>query len=180
MQSGETTFTVNCQNIMTSVLLDPDFRCPFFGYWFFHNFVIYFYFDIVNSLAELFQKDTDTIFPKWDWHNCSQVKLTQLLRSETGIIVPKRDWYDCSQEELAQLFPRETGTIVPKWDWYYLSQVRFNCSQVTLAQLFPSETDTIVPKWGWYDYSQMKLARLTRFFYWVLVKSPFEKLSCNV
>ena len=80
------------------------------------------------------------IVPKWDWHNCPQVRLAQLFPWETGTIVFKWDWRNCSQVRLTQLFPSETDTIVFKWDWH-------NCFQVRLTQLFPSETGKIVPKW---------------------------------
>ena len=76
-----------------------------------------------------------------NWHDCSQVRLTQLFSGDTGTIVPRWQWHDCSQVTLARLFPSEAGTIVPKWHWH-------KCSQVSLARLFPSETNANILKWN--------------------------------
>ena len=51
----------------------------------------------------------------------------------TGTIVPKWDWYNCSQVRLVQLFPSDTGKTVPKAEWQVLNWDWYKYSQVTLA-----------------------------------------------
>ena len=79
----------------------------------------------------LYPSDIVIVIPKWDWCDCSKVRVVKLSLSDIGTIVLKWHWYSCSQVRLAQLFSSETGTIVLKWHWH-------NCFRVRLARLFPS------------------------------------------
>ena len=43
----------------------------------------------LGTILPLCPSDIGTIFPKWYWHDCSQVGWARLLLSETSTIVPK-------------------------------------------------------------------------------------------